>query len=603
MASHSLRRTWLFFSLAFAVALAFIPGLVQAQRATPPVPAPVATPPAPAGNYYVVQIGDNWSIVAWRNGLTLYQLRAANPQVLRPGDVLWPGDRLFIPLAPGAQAAGAAPSRTGYWYITRQGDTWQTVARDVGVTVLDLWHANPGQLNSGRTLYPGVRLWVPAAPPSPTPSAVARTKAPVVRPTGTPKAAPVPAATVSSPAIPPTVSGSGTTGCPGQFGDYPAAIAGRLNVANTTADSVRSWLAACGAVSDEHGAVMEASIQSQASDDYLVILSDPSDTEANSPDRLLVYHGQPTGYSLAGVAQGQGKIAVLRVDDINGDGQTDIVWTDTACTGATCRSTLFVDSWDGTAYRSSIEGQPVTPAAQYSFQPVPGSNTYAIVIRSSSSGASQPETVTYVSTAGGLYHPLPAAASQQVGPTLAPTRAAATAAPPSPPEPPIPAVQNATATPTTPAGANAAPATPAAAACLWDRVESADQTFDSWPSTGFAPAIQAYQAAVDDTASIACGQVKDELTLLRDFARVRLMVALSGDGKIAQTSAIRDQISTPALKGAADAFLSSYQDSHSLIQACRDASAYAKARPESWQFMVDLGDAKFTADDVCPLAK
>jgi hypothetical protein len=282
---------------------------------------------------------------------------------------------------------------------------------------------------------------------------------------------------------------------------------------------------------------------------------------------------------------------VLRAGDINGDGKNDIVWSDTACAAATCQSTLFVDSWDGTAYQSSIEGQPVTPAAQYSFQPVPGSNTFAIVIRSGSVGSPQSQTVTYVSTNGGLYHPLPAAAAPQAGPTsVAPSSLIEpnTAAPPNP---------------ATPAGANATLATPPASACLFDRVESANQTFDSWPSAGFAPAIQAYQAAVDDTASQACGQVKDELTLLHDFARFRLMVAMSGNGRIVQTSAIRDQISTPALKAAADAFLGSYQNSHSLIQSCRDASTYAATHPESWHFMVDLGDAKFTADDLCPLAK
>ncbi len=79
----------------------------------------------PTADYYVVQMGDTWTEIAARNGLTYAQLQAANPTVLRPGDVLWPGDRLFIPGAtpvPGTLVGG-------YWYTVQPGDTWQIVAR------------------------------------------------------------------------------------------------------------------------------------------------------------------------------------------------------------------------------------------------------------------------------------------------------------------------------------------------------------------------------------------------------------------------------------------------------------------------------------------
>ena len=142
--------------LVLSLGLLFWPGAPLGPIAL----AQSVTPVTPGGYYYVVQIGDRWAEIAARNGLTLAQLQAANPTLLRPGDVLWPGDRLFIPVAsppPGAPVSG-------YWYTVQAGDTWQIVARDTGVPVPDLWYANPAQLYQRRWLYIGTRLWIPAPP-------------------------------------------------------------------------------------------------------------------------------------------------------------------------------------------------------------------------------------------------------------------------------------------------------------------------------------------------------------------------------------------------------------------------------------------------------
>ena len=111
---------------------------------------------------------------------------------------------------------------------------------------------------------------------------------------------------------------------------------------------------------------------------------------------------------LAGIGKGLGRVAVLRVGDINQDGKPDIVWTDTVCTNATsCVSTLFVDSWDGTAYRSWLDDQPTLGAAQFSFQPVPTGQGLAIVAHGTitgTDGTTATVTETYISMAGAHYH-------------------------------------------------------------------------------------------------------------------------------------------------------------------------------------------------------
>ena len=92
---------------------------------------------------------------------------------------------------------------------------------------------------------------------------------------------------------------------------------------------------------------------------------------------------------------------------------------------------------------------------------------------------------------------------------------------------------------------------------------------------------------------------------MRDFARFRLMVALLGNGSADAMSALHDQIATPALQGVANAFLSSYQSSQSIVQACRDTTAYATAHPQTWQWLANAGgaSASFGAGDLCPLGK
>ena len=93
------------------------------------------------------------------------------------------------------------------------------------------------------------------------------------------------------------------------------------------------------------------------------------------------------------------------------------------------------------------------------------------------------------------------------------------------------------------------------------------------------------------------------MATLRDFGRFRLVVAYVAEGQFSQAESIRAQISSPALLGAADAFLSSYNTSGSLPQACADTTAYSVANPDSWQYLADWGYANpsFAAEDLCPI--
>jgi hypothetical protein len=141
--------------------------------------------------------------------------------------------------------------------------------------------------------------------------------------------------------------------------------------------------------------------------------------------------------------------------------------------------------------------------------------------------------------------------------------------------------------------------------CLYFAILDANRKFDAWTKDGFAAAIDAYQAAVDDTSLTACGTIPNELATLRDYARFRLMLSDLGYGKPVAAGKVLPAITTPGVAGAAKALMDSYNSTHSIVQACRDTTDYATAHPESWNYLADWGysNPTFAAGDHCPLAR
>ncbi len=327
-----------------------------------------------------------------------------------------------------------------------------------------------------------------------------------------------------------------------------------------TLNDLQAWLAACGALVEGGSGVTPAALQSPTSADVVVAIVDPAAAASAVKGALAVYHVQPQGgYTLARAFDGKGVITLLLADDINADGKSDLVWTDTTCGAQACFSTLAVESWDGTGYKAWIAGDPTMASAEYAFQDLlpEGSGEEILVhggvIEPADAGPQRGWTETYASLNGAPY-------------TLANQ-------------------------------------TYDKSACLYHAIQDADALLGSWAKGGFDPAIAAYQAALDDPTLTACWTVKDEVPLLQDFARFRLVVSQVAGGQSGKAAAVAAEIEQPALKGAADAFLKSYKASGSIIQACRDTVNYAKANPAAWQFLADWGLANptFAPEDLCPL--
>jgi LysM repeat protein len=138
--------------------------------ALPDQPAAVEPPPvAPRLTEYKVVKGDNPSRIAQKHGITLAQLREANPD-MRDRD-LQPNHTLLIPPAapkatsPLADAGAAAPA--GKTYRVKPGDNLTKIAQAHGTTVKALRSLN--QLKSDR-IVANQTLQIPASSPTAAPT-------------------------------------------------------------------------------------------------------------------------------------------------------------------------------------------------------------------------------------------------------------------------------------------------------------------------------------------------------------------------------------------------------------------------------------------------
>lgn len=142
-------------------------GLITPTAFTP------ATVSADAPCTYTIQRGDTLFRIATDNGVTLVDLRAANPQIsgdlIQPGDLLTlpncePGSGQIAPPLPTVEPTLPAPGPGGQTsYEIQPGDTLFNIARRFGVTVDAIVAAN--QISNPDRLRVGDTLIIP--PPAP----------------------------------------------------------------------------------------------------------------------------------------------------------------------------------------------------------------------------------------------------------------------------------------------------------------------------------------------------------------------------------------------------------------------------------------------------
>ena len=108
------------------------------------------------GGTYIVQPGDTLGGIALYCGTTIPAIYAANPGL---GAYLYAGQVLVIP---GGGYCNCPPVHYTNTYTVRYGDTFSKIARRFGVSVHNLWAANPF-IRDINVIYAGQVLYVPAS--------------------------------------------------------------------------------------------------------------------------------------------------------------------------------------------------------------------------------------------------------------------------------------------------------------------------------------------------------------------------------------------------------------------------------------------------------
>lgn len=421
---------------------------------------------------------------------------------------------IILTIALPAQSAQAAGDNgAGYWYRVQRGDSWYRIAAKTGVSVQELWRANPTHIRHRYILYVGEQLWIPQA-----------------------------------------------IGCPPDFADYPSAIGQMLDASDGNLTQLGNWLRACNVQTQDLGTVRQYALHDVSDGDVAVSIYDFT-TDPNTPHGVLLVYHRTGGFVLAHQASGEGKAEFRAITDLNDDGRREIMWTDTTCGAHTCFSTLYVDQWDGAIYRDWILGKPQMATTEYSIGEV------------SSAGAGAEITVHGGAIGSVGAGPVRTWSEVYGSPPDRPYELLATVLDPSP--------------------------------CFYHHLLEANKLYDqsSIDPAGYAAAISAYNDLLADPSMQACAyaDLPNELDLLADFARFRLVVSHSAQGDVAAANTTRNQIGTPVIQGAADIFLTNFNATSDLAQACADTTVYAAANPASWNYLADwgYGNPSFSAAQFC----
>lgn len=570
-----------------------------------------------SGYTYTVQPGDNWTVVARRVGLTVEELRAANPQAVRSTGWLIVGEKLFVPTAPVTEEQ---------FYTVAAGEGWTIIAERFGIPTSLLQAANPRYVRPDLLLYVGDRLLIPApaesrptATSTPTPSAtptatptVTPTATPTTTPTASPTATatatptpdptrtstptatstptptatstpsplptdtptatatatatappadpPAPAPTVQPPAEPANASlPSDLPTCPADLAIAASALLEVMNRADASEALLTDYLAACGLTGD---ALVWADLTGDDLDDLVLVYSQADSSGAVAQGDLLIANGDgDRGLVNQYVAGAAGQVTLLKSEDINADGAADVAWLDTTCGAGTCFDTLYVRSWDGAAWQDWTDGAITMASAEITIEDVDEAGSGAELRLSGGTygsvgaGPQRDRVELWASIDGAPY----ALLREEFGPS----------------------------------------------ACLYHAILDGNRAFSQ--ELDFEKAQAIFSKAIFERAYNRCWTRPNELDELRSFAFLRLaqIAAYSGEPTTAQT--LIDQLadtypSTPYAQ-VGRVWLDSLLAAGDPILACVAVTNFVDDNPAAVEALADYGYANptFTADDLCPV--
>ncbi len=571
------------------------------------------------GYIYTVQPGDNWVVVAKRVGLTVEELKAANPQAIRPSGWLIINEKLTIP----------APKVEERYYEVQRGEGWTVIAEKLGVNLRLLQAVNPRAMRASEVLYTGERLLIPVQAVAPSVTATANSASQTATTTGTatsaPKASPSPTETViqtatetaspepsatQTPTPAPTDTPEPTEtvtpeptatpeptetatpeptatplptdtpaptdiptetatpdplavlpACPESFNAYADAL---TEVLNTERSLLDSFAEGCGFA--ENFETVQTDLTGDGVEDLVLTYRNRDTTSQRAVTRrseLIIVDGSSDAespFTLGHVAYAAGEVRLLATEDVNNDGKADVVWIDTTCGASTCFDTVYIRTWDGSTWRDWTEGTITMAGAEVTLVDA------------------EPEiNGQELQLIGGIY------GSVGAGPQRERTEIW-----------------------------TSADGTPYAlyretfgeSDCLYHTILDANNTLASGDQAG---AKLLYEESIANGDLVACWSRPNEVDELRSFALFRLALLSGYEGDSDGAQAVVDQIndSYPAqpYTNVANRWLDAYRTGGDVAAACSEVNAFAEVDGAAVAVLADYGYANptFTAAEICPI--
>lgn len=348
-----------------------IAGLWAPLATASAAPVAAAAQPACDGRLHRVQQGDSWSRLSQQTGISVSDLKAANPgPAQHPEGWLIVGQLLCLPGVTASPAAAQPPGQSPEeWLITvRRGDSWAVLAARYGLGVADLQAANPQAMRAGEVLRAGDQIRVPLTP-----------------------------ALTEHIACPAGLDGLAAAADQvlGEFSGSPAVLA--------------SFLQRCGAFSSDWGAVRAANLLGDEAAEIVVVAAEPSQAASAPLGKVLILSPGPLGWEVVYETGLASDLVLIEAGDMNADGQADVVWTDTTCGGNACFTSTHVVSWVDGGFVNWIDEGTTMAAARVALRDLTpeGSGQEVVmsggVVGAGLAGPQRAMTTTWASLAGAPY--------------------------------------------------------------------------------------------------------------------------------------------------------------------------------------------------------
>ncbi len=524
----------------------------------------VPTAPVEEEEFYTVRVGDGWTIIADRLGIPTALLQAANPRYVRSTLVLHPGERLLIPapaqIRPTATVTPSA-TETPLPTATPTATSTGTPTATATATTTDTATATATATDTPNPTHTATATDTDT--PSPTATATASdTPAPTATetPTQTPTATQTATPTAQPTATPTRDPNSLLPSCPADLAIAATSLLDVINRDDPAGTLLAEFLSTCGLTSS--GPTLADLTGDGLNDLVLTYSLAPDDSAIPTQGDLLIANGvSGGGFSKEYVAGAAGSVALLKSEDINADGKADVVWLDTTCGASTCFDTLYIRSWDGTAWQDWTDGTITMASAEISIAEADEAGSGAeLTLRggtygSVGAGPQRERREIWASIDGAPYSLL----GESFGPS----------------------------------------------ACLYHTILDGNRAFAE--DLDFAEAQTIFSQAIFENKYNACWTHPNELDELRSFAFFRLAQIAVYSGETASAQALIDQLadSYPAQPYAqvGRIWLDGYLASGDPVQACVLVTNFVTANPGAVEVLADYGYANpiFTADDVCPI--